>query len=159
MNNALRHLGQEQVTAQYLVRILSWAIWYLDTGRRDHMFKHNCLYSGGSGFETQPRHRLSRRMTFLIHHHVIKAYWMCGGIAPRILDLSTRWMWVVSFTLQPLYPRERAPGKDWIGGWMDTTAGLDAAVKRKIPSLRRELNPKTPIVQPVAPSLCTETNI
>jgi len=34
-------------------------------------------------------------MTFLIHHHVIKAYWMCGGIAPRILDLSTRWMWVV----------------------------------------------------------------
>jgi hypothetical protein len=27
---------------------------------------------------------------------------------------------------------------------------LDAVVKRKIPSLRRESNPRTPIVQPVA---------
>jgi hypothetical protein len=29
-------------------------------------------------------------------------------------------------------------------------AVLDAVVKRKIPSPRRELNPRTPIVQPVA---------
>jgi hypothetical protein len=29
-------------------------------------------------------------------------------------------------------------------------AGLDAVVKRKIPSPRRESNPRTPIVQPVA---------
>jgi hypothetical protein len=29
-------------------------------------------------------------------------------------------------------------------------AVLDAVVKRKIPSHRRELNPRTPIVQPVA---------
>jgi len=27
-----------------------------------------------------------------------------GDIAPRILKLGTRWRWVVSFTLQPLYP-------------------------------------------------------
>jgi hypothetical protein len=29
-------------------------------------------------------------------------------------------------------------------------AGLDAVVKREIPSLHREFNPGTPIVQPVA---------
>jgi hypothetical protein len=28
-----------------------------------------------------------------------------GGIAPRILDLGTRWRWVVSFTALPLYPQ------------------------------------------------------
>jgi hypothetical protein len=33
---------------------------------------------------------------------------------------------------------------------MGPRAVLDAVVKRKIPSPRRESNPKTPIVQPVA---------
>jgi hypothetical protein len=47
-------------------------------------------------------------------------------------------------------PRERAPGTHWIGGWVCSRAVLDAVVKRKIPSLRRESNPRTPIVQPVA---------
>jgi hypothetical protein len=36
-----------------------------------------------------------------------------------------------------------------MGGWVDPRAVLDAMVKRKIPSLRRESNPRTPIVQPV----------
>jgi len=27
----------------------------------------------------------------------------CGGIAPFIVDLDTRWRWVDSFTLQSLY--------------------------------------------------------
>jgi hypothetical protein len=27
----------------------------------------------------------------LTKHHVMKAYWGSGGIAPRILDLGTRW--------------------------------------------------------------------
>jgi hypothetical protein len=48
--------------------------------------------------------------------------------------------------------RERAPGTRWIGGWVDPRAVLDAVVKRKIPSPRRELNPRTPIVQAVAQS-------
>jgi hypothetical protein len=47
-------------------------------------------------------------------------------------------------------PRERAPGTHWIGGWLSPRVVLDAVVKRKIPSPRRESNPKTPIVQPVA---------
>jgi hypothetical protein len=47
-------------------------------------------------------------------------------------------------------PRERAPGTHWIGGWLGLRAVLDAVVKRKIPSPRRESNPRTSIVQPVA---------
>jgi hypothetical protein len=47
-------------------------------------------------------------------------------------------------------PRERAPVSHWIGGWLGPRAVLDAVVKRKIPSPRRESNPGIPIVQPVA---------
>jgi hypothetical protein len=39
----------------------------------------------------------------LTKHHAMKTYWASGGIAPRFLDLGTRWRWVVSFTLRPLY--------------------------------------------------------
>jgi hypothetical protein len=38
--------------------------------------------------------------------------WRCSGgegIALRILDLSTRWRWVVSFTLRPHYPQGKSP--------------------------------------------------
>jgi hypothetical protein len=57
---------------------------------------------------------------------------------------------VVSFTHLPLYPRERALGTHSIGGSVGSRAVLDAASKRKIPSLRRKSNPRIPIVQPVA---------
>jgi hypothetical protein len=46
-------------------------------------------------------------------------------------------------------PRERAPGTHLIGGWVGPRTVLNM-VKRKIPNPRRESNPKTPIVQPVA---------
>jgi hypothetical protein len=46
--------------------------------------------------------------------------------------------------------RERSLSIHWIGGWMGPRAVLDAVVKRIIPSPRRESNPRTPIVQPVA---------
>jgi hypothetical protein len=45
---------------------------------------------------------------------------------------------------------ERIPGTHWVGGWVGPIAVLDAVVKRKIPSPRRESNPRTTIVQPVA---------
>jgi hypothetical protein len=47
-------------------------------------------------------------------------------------------------------PRESAPDTHWIGGCVGTRAVPDAVVKRKIPSPRRELNPRTPTIQPVA---------
>jgi hypothetical protein len=46
--------------------------------------------------------------------------------------------------------REKVPGTHWIGVWVGSRAVLDALVKRKIPSPRWELNPRTPIIQPVA---------
>jgi hypothetical protein len=42
--------------------------------------------------------------------------------------------------------REEALGTYWIGGWVGPEAGLDAVVKRKIPSPRRDSN--HPIIQP-----------
>jgi len=46
------------------------------------------------------------------------------------------------------------PGKDpssithWIGGWMETRAGLDTVSKGKIPSTRQNSNSDHPIVRP-----------
>jgi hypothetical protein len=48
----------------------------------------------------------------------MKAYWESRGIAPRFLDLGTRWRWLVSFTTRPLclqgkrfwYPLDRRLG-------------------------------------------------
>jgi hypothetical protein len=51
---------------------------------------------------------------------------------------------------RPLYPQGKhlaSIGKE--AGWAPEPF-LDAVVKRKIPSPRRESNPTTPIVQPVA---------
>jgi hypothetical protein len=47
-------------------------------------------------------------------------------------------------------PREIAPDTHWIGSWVGPRAVLVVVVKRKISSPRRESNPRTPIVQPVA---------
>jgi hypothetical protein len=51
-------------------------------------------------------------------------------------------------------PAALPPGKETRvpigGGWIGSRAVLDAVVKRKIPSPRRESNPRTPIIQPVA---------
>jgi len=61
---------------------------------------------------------------------------------------------VVSFGTRPLYPRDRALGTHWIGGWVGPRAVPDAVAKRKIPSPRQESKPRTPIVQPVVPGGC-----
>jgi hypothetical protein len=63
---------------------------------------------------------------------------------------------VVSFIPGRFTPRERAPDAQWIEGWVGPRAVLDAVVKRKIPIPRRESNPRTPIVQPVAMRCTTE---
>jgi hypothetical protein len=42
---------------------------------------------------------------------------------------------MVSYTPLPLYPRERASGTYWIGGWVDPRAGLDDVEKRKFLNL------------------------
>jgi len=58
-------------------------------------------------------------------------------ICPCILNLCTGRSWVVSFTLRPLYPGERAPGAYWIGGWVGPITGLDTVTKKKILRCRK----------------------
>jgi len=42
-------------------------------------------------------------------HHAMKTYWEVEVIFPRIINLGTRWRWVVSFTTRPLYSRSKSP--------------------------------------------------
>jgi hypothetical protein len=63
----------------------------------------------------------------------MKKYWE-GGIAPRILEPSTKRRRVFSFTPRPIYPTERPLGTHWVGGWVGPIASLNAVEKRKIPS-------------------------
>jgi len=46
---------------------------------------------------------------WLTKHHAMKTCWWSGGIAPRILDLNTRWRWTVSFTPRPIYTQKKNP--------------------------------------------------
>jgi hypothetical protein len=46
--------------------------------------------------------------------------------------------------------RERVPGTHWIGYCVDPRTGLEAVLKRRIPSSRGESKTDHPILQPVA---------
>jgi hypothetical protein len=55
-----------------------------------------------------------------------------GGIAPLILDLGTRWRWVVSFTPLPLYPQgksRRYPLDRRLGGTQSRSGRCDKEEK------------------------------
>jgi hypothetical protein len=64
-----------------------------------------------------------------------------GSRAPHI-NLGNR-RWVVSFTHQPPYHRERTPGNRWMGGWVDSRSGLETASRIWcLPTILRQfLNP------------------
>jgi hypothetical protein len=85
----------------------------------------------------------------LTKHHAMKTYWRAEiqlhAFLPSALD-GGDWS-----ALRPgrFTASERAPGTHWIGGWVGPRAVVDTVVKRRIPSPRRESNPRTPIVQPV----------
>jgi hypothetical protein len=82
----------------------------------------------------------------------MKAYWEWRYSSTHSLTLALDGE--LSASRSSLFtPKERDPGTHWVGGWVGTRADLEVAVKRKIPSPRRESNPRTPIVQPVAQSL------
>jgi hypothetical protein len=46
---------------------------------------------------------------FLTKHQPIKMYWDSGGIDPHILELGTRWRWVVGFMPRLLYHQGKHP--------------------------------------------------
>jgi len=67
-----------------------------------------------------------------------------------ILDLGTRWGWMVSVTPLPRFsPGERTPGAHCTGSWVGPTAGLDTEVRGKILYLCQGSNLNRPVVQPV----------
>jgi hypothetical protein len=78
----------------------------------------------------------------------MKAYRVNGGIAPRILDLGTRWRSVLSFTPRLFYPQGKIP---WypldrrlggLQGW--SGRGGEEKNSQPLPGL------EPPIIQPVA---------
>jgi hypothetical protein len=76
----------------------------------------------------------------LTKHHAMKTYseWRYSSIHSLTSALDGG-EWSASRL------REKAHGTHWIGGWVDPRSVLDAVVKRKIPSPRRELKHRTPI--------------
>jgi hypothetical protein len=58
-----------------------------------------------------------------------------GDIAPRILNLGTRWRWVVSFTHRPSYHLGSVTATCWTGGWSGLWSCPDAVAETKILSL------------------------
>jgi hypothetical protein len=77
-----------------------------------------------------------------------------GGIAPRIIDIGSRWRWVVSFTPRPLYPQGKSPlyPLDRRLGGPQSRSGRGGEEKNSqhIPGL------EPPIIQPVAQRYTTE---
>jgi hypothetical protein len=69
--------------------------------------------------------------------------------APRILNLGTRYSWVVGFTLRSLYPEGNVCGTHWIGVWVTTKVVINATEKI-ICYPYRESNPDSPILKSAA---------
>jgi hypothetical protein len=63
-----------------------------------------------------------------------------------ILELVSRWRWVVSFKPRPLTPREIISRKNWIGGWV----GPDPVLTLWGREILAPAGDETPGVQPVA---------
>ena len=68
----------------------------------------------------------------LLPFHAMFACGRSRGIAALILNLGTKWMWVVNLTPQVLYPRGTNSGPDWTGGWVGPRTGLDVLENIKI---------------------------
>jgi len=81
-------------------------------------------------------------------HHAMKGHWGSGSIAPRFLDLGTRWRWMVSFTPRPFYPQRKSP-------WYPLDRRLGGAQNRS-GRCGKEKDSQAPIIQPIAQRYTTE---
>jgi len=79
----------------------------------------------------------------------MKVYWGTVRVAPRILNLGTRWKWVVRFTPRLLYPRV----KDFLlpigsePSWAPEPTWKRRRTKNSVTS---HVGNRTPVVQTVA---------
>jgi hypothetical protein len=82
-----------------------------------------------------PRRHLGGKEVYLVH----------------ILDLGTKWGWVISVAPRPRFSRrEMTRGTYWTGVWVGPRAGLDTEARGKIFRLRWGSNLNRLVVQPVA---------
>jgi hypothetical protein len=63
---------------------------------------------------------------YLIKQHAMT--WESGGITPWIFNLSIRLIWVVGFSLWPIYSKGNSPGTHLIRDLVGPKANLDAVV-------------------------------
>jgi hypothetical protein len=77
---------------------------------------------------TTPR----RSIPHLIKHQAMRIYLGSGGIAPLILNLDTRWEWVVTFT-----PRVIGPDTQLQWHWSDRLGAAVTPVSRDLPQRLR----------------------
>jgi hypothetical protein len=77
---------------------------------------------------SEGRVELSLRLT---KNHTMKTNWRSGGTAPHVLDLGTKWRWLVSFTPRPLYLQGNSPhySLDRMLGRPQSRSGRDSEVK------------------------------
>jgi hypothetical protein len=64
------------------------------------------LYKSNSVAQSPTKDKLAAVLHYRLRHENVLG---SGGIAQRILNLGTRWRWVISFTLRPLYSRKESP--------------------------------------------------
>jgi hypothetical protein len=83
-----------------LTRQTRWKAWNVTAWKSKYF-----IYWNVCSIPIKVKVKVKLPLCFLTEHHAMKAYWGSGGIAPRILNLGTRWRWVVSFTPRPLYPQ------------------------------------------------------
>jgi len=96
---------------------------------------------------TLPRN-VNRRSDFFLRVHSKKAYRNKGGISPLILNLGTRWRWVVNFTPRQLHLREIPQSRSiwgWVGPFPESNPGLSKPVAscyddQATPTVSRNVN-------------------
>jgi hypothetical protein len=81
-----------------------------DTNRRSANCKYHYHYHHYSLGPLVKKVNVKGKVVPAPNNHAMKAYWGSRGIAPRILDLGTRWRWGVSLSLYrsskfPFLPR------------------------------------------------------
>jgi hypothetical protein len=79
----------------------------------------------------------------------MKTHWGSRGSAPLILDLGTRWKWVVNSRPGGFTPRERGHDTHWIRDWMGPRSGMNAVTKRNNSCPWWESNSSRPTRSPV----------
>jgi hypothetical protein len=126
-----------------LNNILSWK-----AARAEYRFmnlKENHAYTY---YKVKVKVKLSPCFNWAPHHESVLGEWRYSSTHSLTLTLDGGELSASRpgrFT-----PREIAPGTHWIEDWVGPRAVLDMVAKRKIPSLHKELNPRTPIIQPIA---------